>query len=953
MTYSLEQAYLEFMKNYGGSVSITYGGSQAAWGADQEVGSGVVWGSIELHEVKHTEGATGEGEDNTVEELPEEGSFDDLTRTFSDDDGVIYKFYPDGTRAIIKNGVTYKLYPDGTLTIRERSYTRDENNNLVDQGYKMYVYPPKVYPDRKYSLGDSELYEYLDPVLPIFNSPVFKIIRTSLPDENHSSFTIVPLTASNTSGNDFIVGSGLLNGGAGDDTLIGGAGRDTLDGGSGFDIASYAAAKAGVTVSLGVGNDAQDVLIGIEGLSGSAFDDVLSDVQLGDNAANALYGQDGNDRLSAHDGADTLDGGTGDDTLTGGQGADSLVGGAGFDEASYTWSYSSVEVSLAAGTGTAGDAAGDMLVGIEALTGSLYGADHLTGDGNANRLSGLGGNDTLEGGGGADTLIGGDGLDMASYEHAASGVVVSLMTGGTGGEASGDTFNGVEALSGSAYGDQLSGDGGANVLSGNGGDDTLEGGLGADTLIGGDGFDVASYASATSGVVASLMVGGAGGEASGDTFSGIEALSGSIFSDHLTGDAGANVLSGDGGNDTLRGGLGADTLNGGNGFDVASYETATSGVTVNLSSGGSRGEASGDKFEGIEAVIGSAYDDQLTGDGGANTLWGRSDNDVLSGGDGNDMLEGGDGDDVLIGDAGFDTLNGGSGIDTASYASASRGVVANLQSGWGSGGEADGDRFSGIENLTGSAYNDQLAGDAGANRLDGNNGHDVLRGGAGFDTLDGGAGDDVLTGGSGADLLIGGSGFDVADYGDASFGVVASLAEAFLNTGDAAGDSYAAIEGLSGSAYADRLSGDEGGNRLSGGAGNDTLAGGAGNDTLAGGAGSDVFVFDTALSSSYNVDRLQDFDCFEDRIELDVAIFTALAPGSLGLDAFGYGSVAATEEQRIIYNSATGELFYDADGTGRQAQIKFAVLGAGVGLTAWNFTVTGFVPPAGGGDEWF
>ncbi|WP_445504015.1 beta strand repeat-containing protein [Microvirga sp. G4-2] len=924
-------------------------------------------------------------------------------------------------------------------------------------------------------------------------------------------------------------GDDLLIGGSGNDMLMGGDGSDVLDGGEGFDIASYADATAGVTISLGVGASGVDVLIDIEGLSGSELDDVLSDTQSGLQSANAFFGRGGNDRLVAYDGDDTLDGGEGNDTLSAGQGGDLLIGGSGFDEVSYAWSYSPINVSLAFGAGTAGDAAGDVLVGIEALTGSLYGADRLIGDGGANRLSGLGGDDILEGGNGADTLIGGDGVDvatyenalsgvvvslasggtrgdaagdtlsgiegligsnhadrltgdtaanvlnggfgsdtlegglgadtliggngrdMASYENAVSGVVASLATGGSGGEAfgdslvdiedlvgsaygdvlsgdaaanallgqagndllseeagndtldggeghdtlvgglgadmlsggegfdtvsyadaasgveasvasggslgeaAGDTFNGIESLIGSAFGDRLTGDAGANLLSGLDGNDTLTGGLGADMLIGGGDFDVASYENALSGVVANLVLGGTGGEATGDTFSGVEALVGSAFGDNLTGDAGANVLMGNGGNDTLVGGLGADSLVGGNGFDVASYENATSGVTASLVSGGSLGEAAGDTFSGIEGLIGSNDGDQLTGDAGANTLLGQGGSDVLSGGDGNDVLDGGAGDDLLVGGLGFDTLTGGSGIDTASYAGAAGGVVIDLGVGYGygDGDEAAGDRFSGVENLMGSAYNDQLAGDAGANSLIGNAGNDVLSGRDGFDTLDGGLGDDVLSGGSGGDVLLGGAGRDLADYSDASSGVVASLSGASLNTGDAAGDSYNSIEGLRGSAYADRLSGDESANSLIGNAGNDTLDGGAGNDTLDGGAGNDVFVFDTALSGTYNVDRILNFDGFADRIELDVNVFTALVAGALAADAFGYGSTATTEEQRLVYDSATGNLWYDADGTGRQAQIKVAVLDAGAYLTAAQFTVTGYAPPPTGDDEWF
>ena len=136
-------------------------------------------------------------------------------------------------------------------------------------------------------------------------------------------------------------------------------------------------------------------------------------------------------------------------------------------------SAAGVTVSLAAGTGSGGDAAGDTLSGIENLTGSAQ-ADTLTGDGNANTLDGGGGDDTLNGGAGGDTLIGGSGSDTASYAASGAGVTVNLGAGtASGGDAAGDTLSGIENLIGSAQADTLTGDGGDNVLEGGAGGDTL------------------------------------------------------------------------------------------------------------------------------------------------------------------------------------------------------------------------------------------------------------------------------------------------------------------------------------------------------------------------------------------------------------------------------------------------------------------------------------------------
>ena len=158
------------------------------------------------------------------------------------------------------------------------------------------------------------------------------------------------------------------------------------------------------------------------------------------------------------------------------------------------------------------------------------------------------------------------------------------------------------------------------------------------------------------------------------------------------------------------------------------------------------------------------------------------------------------------------------------------------------------DTISGVEHLTGSAFDDILTGSSGNNTIDGGAGNDLLNGGAGNDNLQGGLGDDVLIGGTGNDILNGGAGIDTADYSGSSAGVTVGVTQQGSLTasgGDAQGDSVSGtIENLIGSAFNDTLVGDAVAgsvtdNRLDGGAGNDTLQGGAGNDVLIGGAGND------------------------------------------------------------------------------------------------------------------
>ncbi len=747
----------------------------------------------------------------------------------------------------------------------------------------------------------------------------------------------------------------ILTGGAGDDILEGMAGADILNGDGGSNYASYAHApdgggSVGVTASLAnpgtnTGHAAGDQYNSITNLIGSSFNDTLT-------------GRDGEDNI-----------------LIGGAGADVLKGGTGNDTASYIYDTAGVTVSLVAGAGSGGEAQGDTLFDIENLIGGS-GNDNLTGNSSVNILKGGGGDDTLIGGAGGDTFYGGDEItdtstnDTVSYASASSGVFASLTAtipqpGGTSDDATGDTFFGVENLTGTAQADTLIGDDKVNILTGGAGEDILEGMAGGDILNGDGGSNYASYAHApatagATGVSASLASpAGNTGHAAGDQYNNITNLIGSAFNDTLTGR--------DGEDNILIGGAGADVLNGGTGSDTASYATATAGIVASLANPGSNtGDAAGDTYTSIENLVGSSFNDTLSGDannnilnggagndtvsyvgitstivatlteaggsatgtgigtdtyfeienitggsgadnlygnssanilsggvgsdtldgkGGNDTLYGNEGNDVLYGGDGDDILDGGDGNDQLYGNAGADTLVGGLGIDTADYSTSLSAVAIALGGTPGSGGDAQGDTLSGIENIVGSAGDDTLTGDSGSNVLSGGAGHDylyglggsdtllgmagddhlyggdgddtlsggdgddflygeagndVLRGNAsvGHNTLDGGAGDDTLYGEDGVDWMIGGTHAtlgDTAYYGNSATNIVASLATGMGTGGAAAGDTYVGIENLTGGNGNDILIGDGGANKLTGNSGNDILEGGAGADFLDGG----------------------------------------------------------------------------------------------------------------------
>lgn len=410
-----------------------------------------------------------------------------------------------------------------------------------------------------------------------------------------------------------------------------------------------------------------------------------------------------------------------------------------------------------------------------------------------------------------------------------------------------------EILSATNAGDSISYGGGAQIVSGlagndilrlNGGNDVARGGEGADRLYGGNGRD--------------LLEGGAG-------------------ADRLFGQSGNDTLDGGAGNDILIGGAGADALYGGVGTDRAQYSDATSFVLADLEDASlNRGDAEGDSYVSIENLYGSNFDDTLRGDAGANglsggagddRLVGRDGNDDLRGMEGSDALYGGDGDDILNGGAGSDALYGGGGADTAHYKDAGDWVLVDLEDETLNRGDADGDVFTSIENIYGSAFDDGLRGDDQANELWGYNGDDTLFGRDGDDTLRGMQGDDLLYGGNGDDVLAGGEG---SDY-------------------------------------------------LNGGSGDDRLVGQGGGDHLVGGAGADTFVFAVGSSSSFGA-NLDAFDLIED-FESGFDVFSIDGSSAyLGEFTSGASAEAALSgtvgELLLIVAGGDGTLWVDLDGDG-------------------------------------
>jgi len=132
---------------------------------------------------------------------------------------------------------------------------------------------------------------------------------------------------------------------------------------------------------------------------------------------------------------------------------------------------------------------------------------------------------------------------------------------------------------------------------------------------------------------------------------------------------------------------------------------------------------------------------------------------------------------------------------------------------------------------------------------------------------------------------------------------------------------------LTGGTVSNQLDGEAGSDTLDGGPGNDTLSGGSGNDVLNGGSGGDAFMFNASLGAG-NIDTLQSYNSAEDVVLLDNAVFAGIgADGStLSASAFTTGTAATTTGHRIVFNSASGALLYDADGSGAIAAVQFATL---------------------------
>lgn len=647
-----------------------------------------------------------------------------------------------------------------------------------------------------------------------------------------------------------------------------------------------------------------------------------------DNSANSLTGTAGNDQLNGFGGADTLNGGLGNDVYFVSTG-DAIVDAGGIDIV-----YADVSWSFSQGSGLENLT----LIGSAALANGNELNNVIIGNSSANSINGRAGNDSMYGMAGNDSFVmstggtstygndfidGGAGVDTVDFgANARSALIISLAFGtmsggGDGGSGTVSVVN-VENVVGGSFNDRMTGNASANFLFGGAGNDTLNGGAGADRLEGGTGLDqyvfsaapgtanadtVVGFATASDKIVldasAYTNLGASGNFAAGDArfAAGAGFASGGDTSDRVV----YNTTTGQLWYDADGSGTGAAqliaTLQGAPSIAATDIAVISSGPTPIV------GTAGNDWINGTpghDTVQGLGGNDVLSGAGGDDRLEGGSGNDTLVGSDGSDMLIGGDGADVLNGEGGVDTLDGGLGDDYyllgAEDVLIDAGGIDSVDI-----GGRDWTLPAGIENayvgfgatlsIFGNELNNAIFGHSWSSRLEGRGGNDFLDGAAGDDTLLGNEGNDILLGGAGVDVLDGGTGNDSLD----------------------------------------------------GGVDADTLYGGLGNDQLTGGGGFDGFLFDQP--SAAQADFVADFQPGGDKILLDGnGLSAAGASGSFAPNdpRFWAGSGASSAhdaDDRIIYNTLTGDLYYDADGNGSVAAQRIATLQGAPAISATDIAV--------------
>ncbi len=476
-------------------------------------------------------------------------------------------------------------------------------------------------------------------------------------------------------------------------------------------------------------------------------------------------------------------------------------------------------------------------------------------------------------------------------------------------------------ITGTSAADQMDGFGGNDTLLGEGGHDRLDGGSGRDTLRGGDGNDT---------------------------------LIGNTGNDALYGGSGNDLFDMSFGSGTS---YGADTIDGGSGIDTVDFHAALSAVFIDIGAGTARGGgeagAGSARLISVENAIGGAFADNISGNSLANTLAGGAGNDRIVGRSGNDSLDGGLGRDTLNGGSGHDFLLGG--VNDGAGDKLIGGDGNDTLNGWVEGFRSDSDQH--VDTLDGGLGNDTYYVDHTGDVLTDAGGRDTVVTtvhwtlGPGFENL--------LYGGSEEEWRGIGNGLDNVIRGEELHNMDFLNIEGRGGNDSLAGGTESSIFGGDGN---DTLRGANGA-ELFGEAGRDLLIsdpslhffteipedvfldGGLGNDTLVGADGvQDLFVF--RRMGSDNADRIVDFEArdglwFQQRFFTEIGDFGLFSEDDERFFA-GAGARSGREaDDRLIYDTSSGNLFYDADGCGGGAAVIVATLEGAPLLEAQDIFIFG------------
>jgi Ca2+-binding RTX toxin-like protein len=638
----------------------------------------------------------------------------------------------------------------------------------------------------------------------------------------------------------------------------------------------------------------------------------------------------------------------GNDSVNGGTGNDTLDGGDGIDTVDYATSASGVAVDLGSGSATSASDGIDSISLMENVVGSGL-ADTINGDINANVIESGAGNDTVNAGDGTDLIVGGSGqgndtydggvgIDTLRYTSATFGVVVNLKLGTATDSAAGkaqanaalridnDLISNVENIETGTGSDDVTGDSRDNLFLDKGESDTdtvrLSGAFSDYTV------SLRDVNNPSLGIVIRDNVANRDGV---DTFVNYERF---IFGSttYIWNPTTARLELADSTPPTITGISVSgnqvllqfsEALNTTNLPATARFTVRVANVVRNVT--------------GLAAVAGDPTQLRLTI---AVTPTSSQTVNVAY----NDFTTGNDATGVVQDLAGNDMGTTPTPINATTFSSST--TVTTLAANY------TNLILTGTSAISGT-------GNALANNITGNSAVNVITGAAGIDAMDGGGSGDIYLIASSADHSTaeitdtGTTGVDelrfAATTANQTLSVFAGdtgLERVIIGAGTAAAATSTATTALSINASAApnalTLSGNYGVNSLTGTAFNDLINGNRGNDILTGGLGADTFRFDSTLNATTNKDTITDFTVDQaDKIQLENAIFTALTTtGVLNANAFVIGNATTTAAQRIIYNSTTGTLTYDSNGSGAGGATVIAQMSGGLALTAGMFNVT-------------